>query len=197
MAVVPGVESLVFGRFKTGAPYTLVGLATLITVLLLLSRYATTLEALHDLRIQPRFMAVHAAAILMLVTSYELLRFGASLEEHRDYASRTPRLLAAFWLPAWLLVLGGPMFVKHAPRIIESAWFASLLVVVGATPAVAWCMLGERVQGIRGQYLFRWGSAATLLACVIILTALALAFGTAWATAAREAGFQVLPRILD
>ena len=196
MGLVPGVRSLVSGQIRTGAPYALLGFGTLLGTLLLLTSYPTTLEALRNLRIQPRFIILHAAAVLALVTAYELLRFGASLEENPSYASRTPRFLAALWLPALFVVTGGPAFVAHAPRLVESAWFAALVLVLGAAPAVVWCALGDMLRDPERQRTFRWGCAATLFTALLVLAGLALGLGAPWSKAAREVGFRLLPGLL-
>lgn len=198
MGLVPGVAALVSGRMRAGVPYMILGLTTLVCALLLGTGYASTQETIRELRIQPRFILFHAAAIWTLVAIYELLRFGASLEEGPEHASRTPRLLATFWIPAVLLLIAGPAFVGHAPRIVESAWFASIIVVLGAAPAVVWCTFSDLLQDDPERKRTFWLLTASALALLFVVAVwLVFGFGDAWAKSAANAGFQLLPRILD
>lgn len=197
MGLVPGVRALVSGQVRIGAPYIIVGLGALLGTVLLFRTYPTTLETLRHLRIQPRFIILHAAGILALVTAYELLRFGASLEEHPGSASGAPRFLAALWLPALVVVTGGPTVVAHAPRIVEPAWFAATVVVLGAAPAVVRCALGARLSRPERPRTFRWGSAAALFAALLVLVSAVLGFGGEWSAKAEEAGFRLLPGLID
>ena len=197
MGLVPGVRSLASGHIRRGAPYTVLGLCTVIGALLLLASYSTSIETLHNLRIQPRFILVHAASIWLLVAAYEFLRLGAALEEHSNYVSRAPRLLAAMWLPAFLLTTVGPSFVTYAPHLLESVWFASIVVLAGATPAVLWCTLDDFLNDANWHPAFRLGITLWCVGLLFAAIGFVAGLGHAWAPSALEAGFQVLPRLLE
>ena len=132
----------------------------------------------------------------MLVLVYELLRFGAHVEEH-PFGPWTPRILASLVLPAFVVACGAPFVLDIAPRALEAAWFAALVVGFGALPGAVAGGLSDISGTSRQQF--------RIVAGIALVALIALAFGLPYlgvpmfgglSGAAQAAGFRVLPTLL-
>ncbi|MEM7678182.1 MAG: hypothetical protein AAF449_19495 [Myxococcota bacterium] len=196
LGLMPGLRLMVARSVPAGLPYALLGLLTMLSALSIIVNWPVAVDTIQQLRIHPRWMLLRAGAVLALLMIYELLRFGAAIEEARrgPYA---PRILAALALPSFCVVLAAPSFVYLAPRTLESLWFCAVILAIGATPAAAACVM-DNVSAAHHTRL-RWIAACILGALIIAVFALPAAGFPLFADldkAAYAAGFRVLPKLV-
>lgn len=198
LGLVPGVRVMALSAPIAGLPYLILGLGAVVLGVLLTLQWGIARESLQTLRIREIWLLTHAAAIFVAVAVYELLRFGAALEE-RYYGSRAARLLAAGLLPALVVLVGAPAVVGLWPQLVEALWFAAVILALGAAPAAIWSA-GEGY--LLSPERLRTFQLATLGFFVVVLGGAALlVFGAEGVRAqlardASSAGFVLLPRIL-
>lgn len=196
LGLMPGLRLMVARSVPAGLPYALLGLLTMLGTLSIIVNWPVATDAIKQLHIHPRWILLRAGAVLALLMIYELLRFGAAIEEARK-GPYVPRILAAWALPAFCVVLGAPSFVHLAPRPLEALWFAALVVALGAAPAAAACVM-DHVATAHNQRL-RWGVGLVLVMLIGVAFALPAAgfpLFTGLDKAAYAAGFRVLPMLV-
>ena len=197
MGLFPGLRLMVTKSVPAGLPYALLGLLSGLGALLTVLNWSSSAATIQQLHIQPRWVLLRAGAVLVLICIYELLRVGASLEE-RPKGPRTPRIMAAFVLPAFLVIMAGPAFISAEPQLVEAAWFAALVLGFGALPASAACIMDGLVTQTHLSR-FRIGAGLTLAVLVAIaafLPVLGVPLFDGLQGAARAAGFRVLPTLI-
>lgn len=196
LGLFPGLRLMVTKSVPAGLPYALLGLLAGLGALLVVFSWSSITDDIRDLRIQPRWILLRAGAVLVLVLVYELLRFGAHVEEH-PFGPWTPRVLASLVLPAFVVACGAPFVLDIAPRPLEAAWFAALVVGFGALPGAVAGGLSDISGTSRQQF--------RIVAGIALVALIALAFGLPYlgvplfgglSGAARAAGFRVLPTLL-
>ncbi|MBK8011598.1 MAG: hypothetical protein IPK13_09615 [Deltaproteobacteria bacterium] len=196
LGVLPGVRLIVLGESLRGALYAGFGALCLFATLYFAMRWASHVAGLSRLMIDPRWGLAHAGTLVLLVLGFELTRLGAALEEPAR-ATRTPRFLAAFFLPALLVTIGAPPLVSLWPRLVEASWLAACVIALGTLPAALWCIVHSPD---RPRPLARiWMYPLVMGVCVAIFVAilwLVPEARTAVATFARSHGFALLPDLL-
>ncbi len=196
MGLFPGLRLMATKNVPAGLPYAILGLLTSLGALLVVLNWSTAMDTIQQLRIQPRWILLRAGAVLLMVGVYELLRMASSLEE-APRGPRVPRVLAAFVLPSFLVVLAVPAFLYIAPQWLEAAWVAALVIGFGALPAAVSCVLTrlsspnlDRLRGGAGIVL------ATLIAFTILLPLVGVPIFGDLKGAMRAAGFRVVTDLL-
>ena len=121
LGIFPGLRLMVLKSVPAGLPYALLGLLAGLGALLLVLNWSASTAIIHELRIQPKWILLRGAAVLVLVAVYELLRLGAAVEEQNG-GPWTPRIFAAAVLPSFVVVLGTPAVIDTAPKMLESTW---------------------------------------------------------------------------
>jgi hypothetical protein len=197
LGTFPGVRLMVLESVPDGLPYAIVGALSLTAAVLLATRTGTTLQSIENLAIKPQWFLAHAAALVLAVIVYELARMGASLEERTD-KPRAARAAAALFIPAAVVVLWGPRLVALHPRLVEATWLSAMVLVIGVIPAAVRCLVdfGSTFDTPRARML------AALVAALLLGVGIATVLGIddarrAIASAAANAGFEILPRLLS
>ena len=196
LGLFPGLRLMVTRSVPMGLPYAVLGLLAGLGALLVVLTWSVSAASIEHLRIQPHWVLIRATSVLVLVGAYELLRFGAAIEE-QPRGPRLPRILSALTLPAFLVILAAPAFMDAAPRAVEATWFAALIVGFGSLPAAAACAL----DAVASQRLTQLRLPAVLTLVILVIVAASLPFlGVPLigdlSAASRAAGFRVLPNLL-
>ncbi|MCA9551965.1 MAG: hypothetical protein KC933_18140 [Myxococcales bacterium] len=198
LGLFPGARVMAVSSASAGLPYAVLGVAATVMVVLFGLEWSMAGENTRNLQIREVWLLPHAVALVCAVGVFELLRFGAALEE-RYYGSRAPRFLAALLLPAGIIVAFGPTVVRLWPQLVEAIWFMAVVVVLGALPATVWSaaegllMSRDRVRSFKLLVLafFVVGVGGGVAALLTVEPAkMAVAH---WAS---EAGFVLLPHLL-
>ncbi|MEL6189681.1 MAG: hypothetical protein AAFU79_34090, partial [Myxococcota bacterium] len=153
---------------------------------------------LEALRITDRVELFDAACLVLLAMAYEALRLASTLDE-RLRQPRSPRAIAALFLPAAVALAVIPGVVRHAPRLLEAAFSASLVLTLGASAAVVWCTAEDYVVTGEGRRRLVLAWAGAMLAAVVVVVGIGLFVPDAadrWADRARDVGFELIPRVL-
>jgi hypothetical protein len=198
LGLFPGARVMAVSSAVAGLPYAVLGVAAFVMVFLLGIEWGMAAENTRALQIRPVWMLPHAVGLVAAVTVFELLRFGASLEE-RYYGSRAPRFLAAFLLPALVIVALAPRVVGLYPQLVEATWWMALVVAVGALPATVWSAAEGYLMSPDRVRAFKWAVLAFYLLVVgggVAALALVEPAKLAAAHWAADAGFALLPRLL-
>ena len=195
LGLFPGLRLMVTKSVPAGLPYALLGLLAGLGTLLVILKWSVHVETIRALHIQPRWILVRATAILALVGVYELLRFGAAVEEQPR--PLTPRVLAALPLPAFVVVTGAPSLLFVAPRALEATWFCALVLGFGTLPGAIACLFDNVAAFDAGRFRVRAGIVlAVLVATMVFLPVLGVPLFAGLEGAARAAGFRVLPALI-
>ena len=198
LGLCPGARVLAVSSALAGLPYAVLGVAAFVMVFLLGLEWGMARDNTLIQQIRPVWMLPHALALVAAVGTFELLRFGAALEE-RYYGSRAPRFLAALLLPAALVLGFGPKVVGLWPQLVEAAWWMALVVAVGGVPAAVWSAAEGLLMSAERVRAFKWGMLAYLIlglgggAVALWSVESARLAVSHWAA---EAGFALLPRLL-
>lgn len=196
LGLFPGLRLMVTKSVPAGLPYAILGLLAGLGALLVVLNWSVSTATIRYLHVQPRWILIRVVAVLVLAGVYELLRFGSAVEEN-PRGPRTPRLLSALVMPAFLIILGAPAFLDAEPRLVESMWFCALVVGFGALPAAIACVLDAVTTPGLARFRVTAGLIlAALVAVVVFLPALGVPVFTGLGAATRAAGFRVLPTLL-
>lgn len=199
LGLVPGVRMMALDDARRGLPLAIFGLALALAFGILLTGWEARVHALERLRIVPKLALLDALCIVLIGIAYEALRLTASLEERRR-SPWSPRIVAAPFFPALLVVLGAPSILHLSPRWLEALWWAALVAAVGSSPALVWCTFEDRLltRRARRRLLLAWMVAAfSVGAAVAGPLALSAELRARMAAEAQMRGFQLLPRLLD
>ncbi len=197
LGIFPGMRLMVLESWTDGLPYAIVGMLSLLAGVLLASRFNVTSETLRILAIRPHWFLVHAAALIVAVAVYELARMGASLEETLD-RPKAARAASALLLPSALIVLFAPRLIALYPRLVEATWLAAIVLVLGSLPAAIRCVIDPGRLFESGRARMIAGVLTALVFGVAIATVLGIDDARrAVASAAANAGFEILPKLLS
>ena len=188
---------MVLESVPDGLPYAIVGLIAMLTTVLLATRLGVTVETLRILAIEQQWFLLHHAALVLAVFVYELARMGSSLEERTDHP-KAARAAATLLIPAGLIAFLAPSLIPLHPRVVEASWLAAMVLVLGSLPPALRCLLdfGRVFETPRAKMIA--GLVAALLLGVGLATVLGIDDARrAIASAAANAGFEILPRLLS
>jgi hypothetical protein len=198
LGLFPGTRLMALETVAQGWPYTLLGLLAIVPAVFLILNMKASALLLENLAIDPVWLLAQAAAVLGLFVVFEVLRLGSFFEEPSK-GPRVPRILAAFTLPAALLLVGAPEIVRLSPRLVEASWCAALILLIGGFAGTAWCALEGTVESTEGQKSFRIAGIAIIAVAAVggVLTGVLspstiIALGT-WT---KSLGFTVVPSLL-
>lgn len=198
LGLLPGARVMALESLSEGWAFSLLGVLTLLPALFMIVNWSATRNTIRMFSMDERVVLGHAAAIVALLFSYELLRLGSFLEE-RTNALKLPRVLATLTVPALAILFMGPDILPAWPRLVEALWCAALVAAMGGIAGSVWCIMDGTLSTPRATMIFRGLGAALLIA----LIAVGMMTGTFSAStlrmlacAAQEAGFRVLPRLL-
>lgn len=191
IGIVPGLRLSLMYSARAGLPLLAAGGLLVIGIIVVGVSLLGAPARLAALGIAPRFTVFPAAALLGLITLFELLRVAGALSEPVT-GSRWARALAGCFLPALGASLACFFFGGLAPRWLEPVWVASTALSVGALPAAVYAALGFT----ESRRYHRRVSAALLLV-VLIAGGLAIWVGSEGLTAhLRAQSFTVVPALL-
>lgn len=195
LGLVPGLRVMAVSSTFGGLPYLVLGLTAIVLGGLLALEWELATENVRTLHIREVFLLVHAGAIVLAAAVFEMLRFGASLEE-RYYGSRAPRLLASLLLPALIVLFGGPEVVRLWPRLVEAAWMTAAVIVLGAVPAAIWTAAEGFLASHERLRRFQLAVGGVLASGAVLGVIVVLTFGARLSAWAADVGFVLLPRLL-
>ena len=191
----PGVRAMALVDVKQGALYCVLGIASAVAAVMLWVDWSRTFDNFTTFRIQPRWLLLHAAAILGAVALFELLRLLSALDE-KIRGPAAPRVLAAFLVPSLAVIYATPRLVAYYPRLVEAAFCAAVVLATGALPATVWSIGMAFVRSPVAQKRLGIACLAVAVIAVACLAGAVFGLGTGAQATLRANGFELLPSLI-
>lgn len=198
LGIVPGVRTMALEDARRGLPFAVLGLLLALAFLLIATSWDARQGSLMELRLVQSLELFDGLCLLLIVLAYEGLRLVSALEE-RTRRPWAPRVVAAPFLPALLVVVLGPDLVHHWPRGLEALWWAAIVLLIGSSPALAFCLLEDQLitKESRKRWVLGWASGLGALVVILVLISVFVpSTAHRWSEDARSKGFRLLPLVL-
>ena len=182
-----------------GVMFTATALFVLAPAIYELARWRRTASTMESLGINPAWALAHAGIALVALSCFEVLRLVSTMSRLKE-AAVLPRVMASLFVPSTLVLLLGPRVVEHAPRSVEALWFGAVVLASGSFACSVWSVvLGLDPRKKRARKAIVVGSIAMTTAVLIAGLGIGIGTGAArgWAESSRQAGFKLLPQILE
>jgi hypothetical protein len=158
-------------------------------------QWSRTFDNLTTFRIQPRWLLLHAAAIVGAIGLFELLRLLSAIDE-KIRGPIAPRVLASFLIPSLAILYATPKILTYYPRLVEAFFGTALVLAAGAVPAAVWSIGIAFVRSPSAQRKLGYACVGLVVVCVAALAVAVFGLGAATQATLRASGFELLPSLI-
>jgi hypothetical protein len=196
---IPGARMMAHQEVARGVAFAATAIFVLAPAIYELARWRRTASTIEALGIDPTWVLAHAGAAVLAVVCFEALRLVSTLARLKD-AAVLPRVMASLLVPSALVLALGPRVIRHAPRSLEALWFGAIVLAVGSFVCSVWTIvlgLDPRAKRTRKAIVFGAIAASTLVLIGGLGVGMGAGAAQSWAESSRQAGFKLLPQILE